>query len=1102
VDLVVQISSPRAISIALQRVGRSGHWRGAIPKGRLFATTRDELQECAALVRAIRQGDLDRIIIPDSPLDILAQQIVASCAAEEWDEDQLFDMVRRAYPYRNLSRETYEAVLEMLSEGIAARRGRYGAYLHRDQVNRKLRPRRGSRLAAITSGGAIPETALFTVVAQPEGVVVGTLDEDFAVESNAGDIMLLGNTAWRIRRVEGKSGRVLVEDAHGAPPSVPFWRGEAPARTDELSSQVADLRQQISDLLPGVSPIGISQNNPPVAAAVAWLKDECGLDDSGAEQVIEYILQGRAVLGAVPTKETVIAERFFDESGGMQLVIHAPFGGRINKAWGLALRKRFCRSFNFELQAAATEDGINIALAEQHSFPLADVFHFLSPGTVEEILVQAACASPVFATRWRWDANRSLALLRFQGGRKVPPQVQRMRSDDLLASVFPDVAACQENIVGDIKLPDHPLVNEVMKDVLTEAMDVDGLRNLLAGMAEGRIRCLAVDTPVPSQFSHEILNANPYAYLDDAPLEERRARAVQMRRILPESVLEEVGKLDPAAIAQVREEAWPDVRDADELHDVLHTLIALPQSEVSDLVPLASSIATSTASWTPYFERLLEQGRAAVATDGDRKYWVAAERARTFSAIFPAAVFDRALAEVGAASPLAEDAQLAMVTGWMAHIGPATAEELGKVLGLPAAEIEKSLLRMEASGAILRGEFTGRGSHASNGRSTASLDTEWCDRRLLARIHRLTVATLRKQIEPVTSAQFMRWLLRWQHLAPDSQVEGERATLEVLRQLQGFEIPANAWERQVLARRISNYDPKWLDQLCLTGAVGWGRLSPHPATLEDSAAGKRRVIPTSVAPITFFVREEADWMSPHHPVSGDPEARGLSEGARQVLDFLRQRGASFFADIVRGTGKLKAEIETALWELVAAGVITADGFDNLRSLIDPKRRSGQGHGRGTRPRNSTGRWALLFTGEGIDRNRAVEATCWVLLKRYGIVFRDLLAREANLPKWRELQMAFRRLEDQGEIRGGRFVDGFLGEQFALPVAVESLRATRKMPPTGETIAVSAADPLNLAGILVPGDRVPAISGRMVRFRDGVVAAELETAPAVLREAVG
>ncbi len=1141
VDLVVQINSPRAIAVALQRVGRSGHWRGAVPKGRFFATTRDDLLECAALVRAVKHGDLDRLMIPESPLDVLAQQIVASCSAEEWDEQELFSLGRRAYPYRNLQRETFDSILEMLSEGIAARRGRYGAYLHRDRVNGKLRARRGSRIAAITSGGAIPDNSLYTVVAEPDGVVVGTVDEDFAVESNRGDIMLLGNTSWMIHRIETNSGRMLVQDAHGAPPSVPFWRGEAPARTEELSEHVGDLRQKISDMLPRTSPVGFSATQPEVAAVVSWLKEECGLDDSGSEQAIEYILQGRAVLGAVPTQTTVIAERFFDEGGGMQLVIHAPFGGRINKAWGLALRKRFCRGFNFELQAAATDNGLNIALAEQHSFPLADVFHFLQAETVQPILEQAALDSPIFGTRWRWDANRALALLRFQGGKKVPPQIQRMRSDDLLASVFPDAAACFENIPGDRQIPDHPLVREVMKDVLTEAMDIDGLKAILQGMASGAIRVLAVDTPVPSQFSHEILNANPYAYLDDAPLEERRARAVEMRRVLPESVLEEVGKLDPGAIAQVREEAWPDVRDADELHDVLHTLIVLPvwgqppsavqSSETRPLAAEAPDLANPgpgyAADWSSYFDRLLYEGRAGLAVSNGRPYWVAAERARSFKAIFPEAQFEHSLADVENGQASRDDALLTLVTGWMSHVGPVTGSQLGEMLGLPTSDVEQALLRMEASGTVLRGNFTGAvGMRAgvrapqeiveprSTGQPRAAVprssETEWCDRRLLARIHRLTVGMLRKQIEPVTAAQFVRWLMRWQHITPGTQVAGERGTFEVLQQLQGFEIPANAWERQVLARRITDYDPKWLDQLCLSGAVGWGRLSPHPATLDPGGSPangtqprQRRVIPTSVAPITFFVREEADWMglnlNPHfrqnRPEAEHPNAAqnsGLSHGAQLVLEFLRQRGASFFADMVRGTGKLKAEIETALWELVAAGLVTADGFDNLRSLIDPKRRAGQGIGRTTRPRHSAGRWALLHADIAVERPRAIESACWMLLRRYGIVIRDSLARESNLPGWRELLMGFRRLEDRGEIRGGRFVDGFLGEQFALPVAVESVRAMRNQPLTGETITLSAADPLNLVGILVPGERVPAISGKTVSYLDGIAVIPNET----------
>ncbi len=1154
IDLVCQINSPRAIAVALQRVGRAGHWRGAVPKGRLFATTRDDLVECAAAVRAIRQGDLDRIQIPAAPLDILAQQIVAMCSCEDWDEDALFECVRRAYPYGSLRREEYDRILEMLSQGIAAKRGRYGAYLFRDMVNRRLRGRRGARLAAITSGGAIPDTALFTVVAQPDEIVVGTVDEDFAVESNAGDIMLLGNTSWRIRCIESNSGRLLVEDAHGAAPSIPFWRGEAPARTDELSHHVAELRERVSALLPNTAPLAVPENpevlvpgtekqiprgprssrddkskgvneeagcpvlstppssgggdrvgkparlrgiesSPEVQNAVAWLKDECGLDDSGAEQLIEYIVTGRAVLTEVPTQDCIIAERFFDEGGGMQLIIHAPFGGRINKAWGLALRKRFCRSFNFELQAAATDNGLNIALAEQHSFPLSDVFHYLQTETVQEILEQAALASPIFATRWRWDANRSLALLRFQGGKKVPPQIQRIRSDDLMASVFPDVAACQENIVGDIQIPDHPLIQEVMKDVLTEAMDIDGLRRVLDGIRSGAIRTLAVDTPVPSQFSHEILNANPYAFLDDAPLEERRARAVQMRRVLPEAVLQEVGRLDQTAIARVREEARPDVRDSDELHDVLQTLVAVPE-EIGD-----GEWQDAITSWTPFVAELMEGWRVVRVEVNERHYFVASERTKDLALIFPAAKFEVTPPELPSNTASREDALLAMVTGWMMHCGPVTTAALAYWLGLSAAEVEQALLRMEASGSVLRGNFTGlsippfrqnqaKGWGTQDSDSTADprseLQTvEWCDRRLLARIHHLTVATLRKQVEPVTAAQYMRWLLRWQHVTPQSQLAGERGLLEAVRQLQGFEIPANAWEKHILAARVNNYDPAALDQLCLTGAVGWGRLSPHPATLEDSGEGRRRVVPTSVAPITFFVRDDSDWMQPRH---GDDEQnfdRVLSEAARSVLEFLRRRGASFFADIVRGTERLKAEIETALWELVAAGMVTADGFENLRSLINPRRRNATGTPKLTRPRHTGGRWSLLYPGEGADRAKVVEATCWMLLRRYGVVFRETLARESNLPKWRELLIAFRRLEDRGEVRGGRFVNGFLGEQFALPEAVESLRAMRNLPASGEIVTISAADPLNLVGFIVPGERVAAISGKYVSFRDGI-----------------
>ena len=1107
VDLVCHIGSPRSIAVGLQRIGRAGHWRGAVPKGRFFPTTRDELIECAALVRAIHQGDLDRLIISEAPLDVLAQQIVAMCSAEEWDEDELFATVRRAFPYRDLERRDYDDLLVMLSEGIAAQRGRYGAYLYRDRVNRRLKARRGARMVAIMNGGAIPETALYTVVTEPEGTVVGTLHEDFAVESMKGDIVLLGNTSWRIRRIES-AGRILVEDAHGAPPSLPFWLGEAPGRTEELGRQLGELRQKISDLTPNTVPGFVNQKSPEVMYAVSWLKEECGLNDSGAEQAIEYIVAGRTVLGAVPTFNTIIAERFFDEGGGMQLIVHSPFGMRINKAWGLSLRKRFCVSFNFELQAAATDNGVNIALAEQHSFPLGDVFHFLHESTVKEVLQQAALLSPLLETRWRWDANRSLALPRYWNGKKIPLQVQRTRSADLLASVFPDAAACQENADGPIQVPDHPLIREVMKDIFHEALDLEGLKSVLRQINSGEIKCISVDTPVPSVFSHEILNSNPYAFLDDAPLEERRARAVELRRTLPDSVLQEVGALDPAAIAEVRASAWPDVRDADELADTLQTLVALPEEYAFPLIhrdvttidmpnasgaqallpvrPGSETAAQDLSQWQQFFAQLRAANRAVRAkvinpsASTEHCFWVSSEKTRTFQAIYPEAHFEVIPPEVESAPASAENALKALTTGWLMHLGPTTASRLARILQLPVADIEKTLLQIESTGLILRGKFD----------KTDDAETQWCERRLLARIHRLTLGTLRRQIEPVNAATFMRWLFRWQHLSPGSQARDEHGVLEVLRQLQGFEIPASAWERQILARRISNYDPKLLDQLCLNGSVGWGRLSPHPAMLEESAGSGRRVVPTSVAPITFFVREDADWMSLPSVRStrenAAKETSGLSAGAREVLAFLSSRGASFFADVVRGTGKLKAEIETALWELVAAGLVTADGFDNLRALLDPKRRAGQGTGKSIRPRHSAGRWSLLYPPEAGDGSHSLEAVCRVLLARYGVVFRELLARESMLPRWRELLIAFRRLEDRGEVRGGRFISSFIGEQFALPIAVESLRAMKNLPLSGETITISAADPLNLAGIVVPGERVPAISGKHVSFKDGML----------------
>ena len=1052
VDLVCQLGSPRSIAVMLQRVGRAGHWRGAISKGRLFATTRDELLECAAIVNAILEGDLDQLVIPHQPIDILAQQIVATCATGDWQVDELFALTRKAFHYKELSREQFDAVIHMLSEGISGMRGRYGAYLFHDRVNHLLKARRGSRLIAITSGGSIPDNGLYTVKAEESGGVVGTLDEDFAVESHRGDIILLGSTSWKINRIESTKGLVLVEDAHGASPNVPFWRGEAPERTAELSLRVSNLREWLSTQL--------TTSEDSFSEVQQWLINSCHVDELGAQQLIHYILQGRALLGTVPTQKRIIAERFFDESGGMQLVIHAPFGARINKAWGLALRKCFCRSFNVELQAAATDNGINISLTEQHSFPLADVFAFLSTQTARDIVEKAVLQSPLFPTRWRWDAGRALALVRFSNGRKVPPYLLRMRAEDLLAAVFPDAVACQDNVdIEDIELPDHPLVNEAMKDSLTEALNVDGLLDVLTKIKNKEIECVAIDTTTPSVFAHEILNANPYAFLDDAPLEERRAWAVEMRQTLPAHLANKLGKLDPEVIHEVRQQAWPDLRNADELQDLLQTVIAFPANYESYL--------QATNLWQKFMDELIASGRASTAFVDERVFWFAVDRAKTFSRIYPDALIQHSLQDIENKPLEPDEGIFHLVQGWIYHLGPTTALLLSQSLVVAEATIQQVLVRLEASGLILRGTFTDE-----------SLQQEWCERRLLARIHRLTLAKLRQEIEPVRPEQFVRWLLTWQHIAPGSQLNGEQGLLTIIEQLQGFEIPAKAWEPLIFSKRVKNYDSSLLDKLCMMGIVGWGRLS---TTLNSIDEDPKRVVPTSIAPMTFFLRKDSSWMVDVKEGLSEEALGGLSHIAKDIYFYLLRNGASFFMDITDEVHHLKSEVEMGLWELVAAGLATADLFDNLRSLIDPKRRLIKKRRRVNPHLYSSGRWFLLKKRVGSFKREQVEAVCWILLKRYGVVFRDLLLREKNIPSWRELHAVLRTLEERGEIRGGCFVKGFLGEQFALPYAVESLRAFKNKETEHGPVSVAAVDPLNVSGFILPGPRVSAISGEMVVF---------------------
>jgi ATP-dependent Lhr-like helicase len=1048
VDLVVQLGSPRSIATLLQRVGRANHHKDGISKGILFAMTRDELVEGTALLRAVKEGLLDQVLIPEKPLDILAQQIVSACAAEDWEEDALFTLVRRAYPYHNLTREEFDQVLTLLSEGVSSRRGRARVHLHRDRVNGILRARKGARLLALTNGGAIPDTFNYPVVNEADGKVVGSLDEDYATESMAGDIFLLGSTSWRITRVT--TGEVRVENAHGLPPNIPFWRGEAPARTLELSYEVGRLRE---DLLRDDT-------------GLALLTGELGLPFPVADQLMRYLRSAERALGTIPSWNTVVAERFFDEAGGMQLILHAPFGARINRAWGLALRKRFCRSFDFELQAAATDDGILLSLGEQHSFPLADIFDFLTPQGVEEVLTQAVLQAPLFGTRFRWNASRALALQRMQGGKRVPPPLQRARAEDLLAAVFPAQVGCQDNHGGeDVEVPDHPLVKETLENCLREAMDVDGLKEVLAKVRDGRVQKRAQDVPEPSPLAHQLIHAQPYAFLDDAPAEERRTRAVSLRRSLPPEDAVALGALDADAITRVTSDAVPLVRDAEELHDLLLQFVLLREGEAR----------------MPWVAELVRQRRAAFLEPASaERFIVAAERVPHVQALFPGVALSPELQPLPGDAPLErEEAGLAVVRGRMEVCGPTSVGELSALLTLPPLEVEAALLKLEAEGQVLRGRFR-------PGTDEAGL--EWCDRRLLQRIHRLTVGRLRKEIEPLHAADFMRFLFRW-HGMTGPAVRGDVALLTAIDRLQGFEAPAAGWERALLPARVPGYRPDALERACWSGEVAWGRLTlregkaaagPRRGRQLGPEDGPSRARPSRAAPMTFARREAWDWLlwAARRGATWD---EGRSEQAASVVAVLERRGACFFADLVAGTRHSAGEVEDALWELVTRGEVTADGVENLRVLQSPRRRREQRASR----RGGMGRWTLVRPVEAVPEAELHERLARLFLGRYGIVWRDAVVREPLSPSWRELLFVYRRLEARGEVRGGRFLADHAGEQFALPEAVDLARAVRRTPRTGERVEVSAVDPLNLTGLVGTLPRVPAVLGAKVTFVDGV-----------------
>ncbi|WP_368564006.1 DEAD/DEAH box helicase [Pseudoxanthomonas sp. UTMC 1351] len=1061
VDLVCQLGSPRSIATLLQRAGRSGHAVGGIPKARLFPQSRDELIECAALLDCVRRGELDALHIPPAPLDVLAQQIVAETASREWDEDELFALVRRAWPYAQLSREDYAAVVKMLAEGFTTRRGPRAGYVHRDAVHHRLRERKGARMTALMSGGTIPETGDYTVVLEPEAQKIGTVNEDFAVESLAGDIFQLGNASYRILRVE--PGRVRVEDAKGAPPNIPFWLGEAPGRSDELSSGVSRLR---ADIASQISAHGTD-------TAIQWLTAEVGLDEEAARQIVDYLAKTVAALGALPTQQRIVMERFFDESGGTQLVIHSPYGSRLNRAWGLALRKRFCRKFNFELQAAATEDAIVLSLSTSHSFPLIEVSRYLHSSSALDVLVQALLDAPLFGVRWRWNATTSLALPRFVGGKKVPPQLQRMKSEDLLATVFPDQVACAENLVGEREVPDHPLVAQTLHDCLYEAMDAEGWLQLLRRLEAGEVEVIARDLPAPSPLAAEALNARPYAYLDDAPLEERRTQAVQSRRYTDPENADDLGRLDPEAIEAVRQEAWPEARNADEMHEALTGIGVLTEEE-----------AARHPDWLAWLGTLAESGRATrLILDATHSLWVTAEQLPQITVLYPETKGQpdiAAPAEFAQVAWTREDALRELLRSRLTALGPTPVAELSDPLRLSSAEVEAALLALQTEGYVMQGRFT----------PDASAE-EWCERHLLARIHRYTLKRLRREIEPVEPRDFARFLFDWQRVSESTRVSGPEALSGVLAQLEGFEAPAATWEMELLPTRVKDYAISWLDDLCTAGRTMWTRLRPNVGDSSARSGGSLRS-----TPILLLPRRTASLWTRLAPTSS--EEGGVSSRAQRVADYLAQHGASFFDEIADGAHLLRTELEDALAELVIRGRVHCDSYAGLRALLVPASKRSPSSSRHRRRValfgiQDAGRWALIrppvvaaTAADGNKNPEAIEHIARTLLRRYGVVCWRLLEREATwLPPWRELVRVYHRLEARGEIRGGRFIAGIPGEQFALPDAVGLMRQVRRQPLDGGFVRLSASDPANLLGTLIPGTKVPRVAGSRVLYRDGV-----------------
>jgi len=1123
VELVCQIDTPKSISAAIQRIGRSGHQLDATPKGRLFALTLDDLLECAAAVRAIRHGRLDEVEIPAGCLDVAAQQIVAIAAEEdEIGEADLLRLLHGAYNFAEFDRASLAHLLDQMAAELPARIQGAAPKIFYDRIGARVRARRGARMAAITSGGTIPESGNLDVVIESQGRKIGDVEEDFAQESSRGDIFALGSMPWRVLGIS--RNRFLVEPAPGMAPSLPFWQTEAAGRSPALSSEVSELRGEIFER--------IARGDE--AAAAAFLSAECAMDDRAARQAIDYVRRGQGALGAIPNQRTIVVERFFDGLGGTQVVIHSPFGMRVNRGLGLAIRKRLCQSFDFEIQASAIDDAVLLALNARHSFPLESLMAMISSRSVRHVLGQALLAAPMFEVRMRHVATRALAVMRSSRGRKVPAWIQRLRAQELAAAIFPGREACQENRPPDVELPEHFIATETMHECLTESTDIGRIEELLRAIEQGATRVVTVDAIAPSVFAHRILLAWDYSFLDDGERANRRSRTVSLNRAMAEDVLrtEDLSAMLAAdAVESVEAEVSGRAmarraRDRDELYQMIRAHGALATSVLEERVAGEANAVLSA---------LEGEGRVVRVrfSSGAAEMLIAGEDVALFGAAYPDALFERhAEAQPPVESSLpaleADDAEREIVRRAMATSGPVEIAELAERLKMAPATLEKHLLALEAKGLIFRGHFTPRrpalgatrGRAVTAGAATASPE-QWCDRYNLEKIHRLTLNRLRAETEPCADHDYAAFRLRWNHVGGAGIAADQSGVAAVLEQLSGVALSPELWERAILPARIPGYRPEWLDLLCLGGEVVWAAVPGEDAADEVPAR------------ITFLRRRRAGAARFNEAAADDAAAEFTDRDERRVFLALAAGGAQYLDQLAERAGMAERTVLAALWRLAAAGRVSNDSFAPLRLLwAAPEAVRAMAPGAHRRARHDaalrarlrssvTGRWSALGTGTAAQAAAPVPSTgsggaggiagsapsgageacasarvserdlarerAETLLNRNGIVTREMLGLESEPMAWHEISFALRRMEYAGSIRRGYFVRGLSGEQYALPAALEMLAASRNLNPAREhPIALSAADPANPYGAVLPGCGVAREAGNFVVLRAGRV----------------